>query len=94
MNIREYLQNKEKIKQMSRLRQKIIMTIFECGNYSTNKEIAKRCFTTENSIGHTLGLLEKEKIVKKNQIGRNSYWKICDEKILNLLKINNRNHPN
>lgn len=89
MNIGEYLATKEGIRKLSLASQKVVMVIFEYpGSICTNKQIAERCFISENSVAVTLASLKKKQVVANYRSGRNSYWTICDPKIMNALMIN------
>lgn len=86
---------KSRIRRLSRQQQKVLEVLHERPNLC-NKEIARYCFTTENSISVTLGdlqdlgILEKAKPETKED-RRKSLWHICDQEITDAIANNNRN---
>jgi len=88
----EYLATKRRINRLSQGEKKVLIAIHEIG-ISTNKEIARRCFRTENSISVTLSELKSMGIIEKGSNPsdkRESHWWITDIAISQVLLINDR----
>jgi DNA-binding MarR family transcriptional regulator len=86
---------KSRIRHLFTQERKVLSILYKKADLC-NKEIAKTCFTKENSISVTLGNLESKNILSKSQDNedkRKSLWKICDQEILDAITLNDRKLP-
>jgi predicted HTH transcriptional regulator len=86
-----YLSSSARFKLFSRLEQKILMVVID-NQPCTNVEIARRCWTSHQSISSTLRRLKKEEVVSSYKEGRNSYWAISNLNIYKYLQVLNSRH--
>jgi DNA-binding MarR family transcriptional regulator len=84
-----WLVAREAIRNLSCASQKVLLAIFEHPG-STNKEIARKTFMSENSISVTLASLEQKQLILPYRRRRNTHWVISDLDALNALRINSR----
>lgn len=91
-SVGQYLAAKGEISRLSPASRKVLMTIFDNPS-STNQELAKKCFISENSVSVTLASLKKKGIISSSHKGKSTYWDICDSIVRDTLMINDRQNP-
>lgn len=84
---------KSRIRRLSPQQRKVLGVLHQQPGLC-NQEIARLCFTTENSISVTLGDLRNMGILDKSKpeekgYKRKSIWTICDQEILDAITFNN-----
>jgi predicted transcriptional regulator len=80
-----YLATKERFKLFSMQEQKILMMLID-NQPSTNSEIARKCWSSHQSISSILHRLKKKKVITDATEGRNTNWSILDTEIYEYLR--------
>lgn len=85
---------KSQIRHLSRHQQKILQTLYNKPGLC-NQEIARFSFIPERSVSGPLSDLESMGIVGRIEPDsksdkRKSFWRICDQQILDAMKLNDR----
>lgn len=91
-SVGQYLATKGVISRLSPASRKVLMTVFDNPN-STSQELAKKCFISENSISTSLVSLKEKGIISSYRTVtdmRKTHWYICDSNIKDTLMINDR----
>lgn len=82
-----------RVRRLSTQQQKIVYTLHERPGLC-NKEIARYCFASEETVAYQLGLLGKMGILSKSKLEtkgdrHRSFWHICDQEIIDAMTIKN-----
>ena len=82
-----------KVRRLSAQQKKIVFTLHERPGLC-NKEIARYCFASEQTIACQLAIIEKTGIISKTKLEtkgdrHRSFWSICDQEISDAMTFKN-----
>ncbi|MGL5881472.1 MAG: hypothetical protein ACRC2V_27390 [Xenococcaceae cyanobacterium] len=82
-----------KVRRLSAQQREIVCTLHERPGLC-NKEIARYCFASEQTIASQLAIIEKTGVISKTKLEtkgdrHRSFWRICDQEISDLMTFKN-----